>query len=297
MLSSKFALASALIFTATSIAAPATFAASFQDKGESRAWITPATADAPEALNIVETRYFDMGYPGNSLLKAVIATTRLQGAEGMQANTELTMFADDKARLDKVAWTAKVEGSQIKLIDENLVGVVQYGCCAAPDTTRLFNTQTGQKVEAALGSIYELEVPNSYQLGKRYLSLAIDSKAPSSAQGKTYIGTFSYFTKNKIVSRVRVYADLPRGWGTELTEMKIIGTTAASKVEIHRETSVTLWNTDGQKDPAKAFSGVALESTLYYDKQVEKVRIAIEGDTLNAASSTATKGLYLEFVK
>ncbi len=293
MLFSKLAVA---IATVSVVAAPA-LASAFQDKGESRAWITPATGNMSEALNVVETRYFDMGYPGNSLLKAVIATTRFQGAEGLAATTELTMFADDKGRLDKVAWTAKTEGAQINLVDENLVGVVQYGCCGASDTTRLFNVQTGQKVEAALGSIYEFEIPNSYQLGKRYLSLAIDSKAPEQAQGKSYIGTFSYFTKNKILSRVRVYADLPQGWATDFTEMKVIGTTATSKLDIHRDTKVTLWHTDGQKDPARAFSGVALESTLYYDKQTEKVRIAIDGDTLSAASSTATKGLYLEFVK
>lgn len=293
MLFSKLAVALAAVSV---VAAPA-LAASFQDKGESRAWITPATGNMSEALNIVETRYFEMGYPGNSLLKAVISTTRFQGAEGLAATTELTMFADDKARLDKVAWTAKVDGSDVKQIDESLVGVSQYGCCGASDTTRLFNVQTGQKVEAALGTIYEFEVPNSYQLGKRYLSLAIDSKAPAQAQGKSYIGTFSYFTKNKIVSRVRVYADLPSGWATDFSEMKVVSTSPSSKLEIHRDTRVTLWDTDGQKDPARAYSGVALESTVYYDKSTEKVRIAIDGDTLSAASSTATKGLYLEFVK
>lgn len=293
MLFSKLAVAMA---TVSVVVAPA-LASAFQDKGESRAWITPATGNMSEALNIVETRYFQMGYPDNSLLKAVISTTSLQGAEGLAATTELTMFADDKGRLDKVAWTAKVDGSNINIIDENLVGVVQYGCCDSPDITRLFNVKTGQKVEAALRTIYEFEVPNSYQLGKRYLSLAIDSKAPPQAQGKSYVGTFSYYTKNKIVSRVRIYADIPQGWGTDLSETKIVATSPSSKVEIHRDTRVTLWDTDGQKDPSKAFSGVAIESTLYYDKQTEKVRIAIDGDTLSAASSTATKGLYLEFVK
>ena len=286
-----------LFATALATAAPALAAPAFQDTGEAKAWITPATGDMSEGLNIVETRYFEMGYPNENLLKAVIATTRFQGAEGVAGQTELTMFGNDKARLDKVLWTAKVQGSGINVVDENLVGVVEYGCCAAPDTTRLFNATTGQKIEAALGSIYEIEVPNSYQLGKRYLSLAIDSKAAPTIGGKSYIGTFSYFTKNKIVSRIRVYADLPSGWGTDFTDFKVVGLAASSKLEVQSDLHVTLWDTDGVKDPAAAFSGFALESKLYYDKQVETLRVTIKGDKIDAALSTGTKGLYLEVVK
>ena len=288
---SKFTVLFAVAIATT---IPAFAAPAFQDKGEAKAWITPPTGDMSEALNIVETRYFEMGYPNENLLKAVIATTRFQGAEGLAGQTDLTMFGSGTGRLDKVLWTAKVQGSGVNVLNEDLVGVVEYGCCGSLDTTRLFNAVTGQKVEAAMGDIYEIEVPNSYHLGKRYLSIAIDSKAAPTVGGKTYIGTFSYFTKNKIVSRVRVYADLPSGWGTDFSEMKVIGLAPSSKLEAHRSTKITLWDTDGVKDAAAAFSGFALESKLSYDKQEETVRVTIKGDKIDATLSTGTKGLHLE---
>ena len=291
---SKFTVLFALALAATT---PAFAAPAFQDTGEAKAWITPATGNMSEGLSTVETRYFETGYPSDNLLKAVIAKTRFAGAEGYTATTNLTMFGSGAGRLDKVLWTAQVAGSEINMLNEELVGVVEYGCCAAPDTTRLFNAVTGQKIEAALNSIYEFEVPNSYQLGKRYLSLAIDSKAPTTAAGKTYIGTFSYFTKTKIVSRVRVYADLPRGWGTDFSDLKVVGLASGSKLEVQRETKINLWDTDGVKDPVAAFTGFALESKLFYDKQEETIRITIKGDTIDAALSTGTKGIHLVVVK
>ncbi len=289
----RFLTLLALTLSAPAFAAPTP---SFTDSGTSSLTILPAVEGRGETYIKTETRYLEMEYPTENFLKAVITTTRYSGAEGGEGKVALTMLANDKGRLDKVLWTAQLEGQEVKVFNDELIAVTTYGCCGSSDTTRLLNVATGKRVEAAYDSVYQFNVPNA-QLPQRYLSLAVDSKAPPQAQGKTYIGTFSYYTANKIIARMRVYADLPSGWGTQIYPKQVSGLISGSRLEVQRDTRVTLWDSDGQKDPVKAYSGFVLESSLSYDKQDETVRIVINQDTIDAVASSGTKGLYLELVK
>ena len=283
----------ALVATIVSASTALATTPSFTDSGTSSFTILPGAEGRGETIVKTETRYLEMEYPTDNILKAVITTSRYSGAEGGTGKVALTMLTDGASRLSNVLWTTSLEGSAVEVMNRELISVTTYGCCGASDTSRLINVTNGKKVEAAYGSVYEFEVPNT-QLSKRYLSLAIDSKAPPTANGKTYIGTFSYFDASRIIARMRVYADLPSGWGTDFYEFKVTG---GARLEVRRDTKVTLWDTDGVKNPTAAYTGFALESTLSYDKQTESVRIVINQDTIDAAASKGTNGLYLELVK
>lgn len=286
-----------VLFAALTLTCAVAFAAmTFKDSGTSSIKIEPAVGGEGESTTIVETRYLQLSYPSQNLLKAVITTQYFSNAEGLQGKSSLEVRTNGTGRLDKILWTAQEPGSEVKVINEEFIGVVEYGCCAAPDITRLLSVNTGRKVEAAAGDIYQIEVPNS-SLPKRYVSLALDSKAPGSQNGKTYVGTVSYYSNLKILARARVYADLPHGWGTDFYDSKIVGVAANSKIEVQNGTHVTLWDADGVNAATTAFGGFAFESTLAYENQSEKVRIVISQDTIDTQASSGTKGLYLEFVK
>lgn len=284
---------SAMVFASFAFATSASDL-SFADSGTSSLKISPAVEGVRgEKIVKTETRYLEMGYPTDNFLKAVITTTRFTGAEGGSGSVAMQLLTNGKGRLDKVAWSAVVDGEKVEVFNQELIGVTTYGCCGSSDTTRLLNVTTGLKVEAAYGSIYQFEVPNTTLL-KRYVSLAIDSKAPGKANGKTYVGTVSYYDANHIIARMRVYADLPSGWGTGFDDFKVLG---GPKLQVNRDTMVTLWDNDGVKNPVAAYNGFAVESKLVYANQEETVRISINQDTIDAAASLGSKGLYLELVK
>lgn len=254
-------------------------------------------ADGMDVYESIETRYFDLGYPTDFLAKATIETRRLIGAEGMQANVKLEVRGTEQKRFDKVMWTAQEQGSEVVFPGKGFVGIREYGCCAAPDITRLLNVNTGKKVEAIENTLFEIEVPNS-MLPERFLALAVDSKAPRKLGSKSYIGTVSYFSNEKIISRVRVYADLPAGWGTEITEMKLVSMAAGGPQIVNEEgTRATLWTSNGVRDADQAYKLFAITGSVYYDNSNESLRLEIAGDKIDQAASEATPGLELVFVK
>lgn len=254
-------------------------------------------ADGMEVFESSETRYFDLGYPTDYLAKATIETRRLTGAEGLEGNVKLEVRGTDKKRFDKVMWTAQEEGSEVVFPGTGFVGIREYGCCASPDITRLLNANTGKKVEAIENTLFEIEVPNS-MLANRFLALAVDSKAPRRSGSKSYIGTVSYFSNEKIISRVRVYAELPAGWGTELSDMKLVSLAAGGPPIVNEEgTRATLWSSNGVRVADQAYKLFALTASVYYANSDETLHIEVSGDKIDQVASKASPGLELVFAK
>lgn len=292
----SISLLSTLVVAA--VAAAATTMVTFSDQGSASLKVTKDSRNDMETIEITETRYFDLGYPTDYLAKAVIQTRRLSGADSMDDKITLEVRGNDKARFDKVIWTAQEDGSEVVFPGTGFVGIRQFGCCGAPTITRLFNAKTGKKVEALASQLFEIEVPNS-MLPNRFMGVALDSKAPAELAGKSYIGTVTYFSAEKIISRARVYANLPAGWGTEITELKLVDTAPRAHVQVVSDNGerATLWGTDGVRDPSQAFKGIALAGTLYYDNQVETIRFVVNGDQIDALASNASSGIALVYVK
>lgn len=280
------------------VAAAAGSIITFSDQGSASIKVLKDSSNNMETIEITETRYFELGYPTDYLAKAVIQTRRLSGTDSMEDKISLEVRGNDKARFDKVIWTAQEDGTEVVFPGTGFVGIRQFGCCGAPDVTRLFNAKTGKKVEALASPLFEIEVPNS-MLPNRFMGIALDSKAPAEFAGKSYIGTVTYFSAEKIISRARVYANLPAGWGTEITELKLVDIAPRANVQVVSDNGqrATLWGTDGVRDAAQAFKGFALTGTLYYDKQVETVRFAVNGDQIDAVASDASSGIALVYVK
>lgn len=254
-------------------------------------------ADGMEVFETVETRYFDFGYPTDYLGKATIETRRLTGAEGQEGIVKLEVRGTKNKRFDHVVWTAKESGQEVVFPGRGFVGIRAYGCCAEPDTTRLLNIENGKKVEAIQNALFEIEVPNS-MLPNRFLALALDSKAPPMLGTKAYVGTVSYFSNEKIISRARIYADLPAGWGTEITEMKLVSLASGGPPVVNEDgTRAMLWSSNGVRTAEQAYKLFALTGTLYHSNSTESFRLQITGDKIDTAASEATPGLEFVFVK
>lgn len=283
-----------MLFATPAFAARATF------KDQGPASLTVSTApNGSEHVTTVETHYIGTYYPSFNYVKAVKTESVVSNAEGSDSKVELTMLTHDQGKFGKVLWTASAEGSETKLVGNDFVGVTQYGCCGSSDITRLFNVNSGTKVEAADGDVFMLDVPNS-QLPMRYVSLALDSAAPKTFKGRAYMGTVSYFTGDKIVARARIYSDLNLhpGWGASLGELKIVGLDGKMiKGNQPDSKNVTLWQNDGVKDLEKAFSGFALQATTSYDNRNESINIVFKNDTIDEAATTVTSNLAVDFVK
>lgn len=255
------------------------------------------TADGMEVFETVETRYFDFGYPTDYLGKATIETRRFTGAEGLEGNVKLEVRGTKNKRFDHVVWTAQESGEEVVFPGRGFVGIRAYGCCAAPDTTRLLKIENGKKIEAIQKTLFEIEVPNS-MLPNRFLALALDSKAPAMLGTKSYVGTVSYFSNERIISRARIYADLPSGWGTEITEMKLVSLAAGGPPVVNEDgTRAILWSSNGVRTADQAYKLFAVTGTLYYSNSTESFRLQITGDKIDTAASEATPGLEFVFVK
>ncbi|MDX9731633.1 MAG: hypothetical protein RBT63_07675 [Bdellovibrionales bacterium] len=289
----KFAFA-LLALSTSAWATPAPF---FQDNGS--ASFTLGTQNNTEFMETIETRYFHFTYPDHKLVRATVTNKTLLYEQGTIGKVALEVRGNARSRFDKVLWRRSEVGNHVEITLDDFVSVVEYGCCATPDTTHLLDIETGKKIEAATSKILTIVAPNT-KLKNRYIAAVIDSNAPQKLGDRSYLGTFSYFDNTRIISRVRVYADLPSDWGAMLDEPEVIDLTPEPAQGSRTETrglNVTLWGSDGIESSTQAFKGFAIESSTSYANQDEVVRIVINGDQFSEQLSSTSPGLTLQFVK
>ena len=121
------------------------------------------------------------------------------------------------------------------------------------------------------------------------MSKTYEDDAAREKSGKAYIATILYFSKEGIVNRARVYADLPEGWGADIYDIKITG----ESVEFQGNT-VNLWGKDGSTNATEAFSDFGMSGTLSYANQEESFNLVIQGDKISSSLSEKSGGVMLE---
>ncbi len=269
-------------------------AADFTESGDATIIIRKGEHGASEVYKR-ETKFvedFYSGFDQAKLYKVITETNYNLASEGYQEVSTVTAYnVQEGPSYGQVLWAGKFNGGDFALFSDELVKVTVSGCCGAPNENYLINKENG--VVAAMthdDSGYILQVPNT-QHALKYIGKTFEEDAPSSKDGKTYIGSVIYFSKNKILNRARIYADLPDGWGTDLTELEIAG----ENVEVQGNL-VNLWGSDGQKDASIAFSGVSLRGKLYYADQTESFEIAIFENRISRSQSKKSRGLSLEIL-
>lgn len=95
-----------------------------------------------------------------------------------------------------------------------------------------------------------------------------------------------------LVGAARVYANLPNGWGADISDLKPI---LNPKDEVQGHT-ITLWSADGSND-LRSFSGIGLSGEIHYSNRMETFRILVNSDKLDEKASSATSDLELELIK
>lgn len=241
-------------------------------------------------LEKIETRFFEDQYK-QELYKFTSRTLSYMDVDGAEQSGTLTLFKTKNSLFDTQTYTIKVKGAEFSIFNDELVQVNEFGCCDSSTINRLFNRENGSLVEAAQdGSTVQVEVPNS-GLKMRYMAVVSDSKAPKKLGSKNYVGTISYFDGKDIKDRVRVYAEMPKGWGADLRDVKAI---AKGKNEL-RNGILTLWEADGVKNEVQAFSGFSFDGSIYVDADVETFSIIVNGDKFDRTNSKGSAALELVF--
>jgi hypothetical protein len=241
-------------------------------------------------LEKIETRFFEDNYK-QELYKFTSKTLSYMDADGAEQSGVIEVYKSKNSLFDTQAWSINVQGAEFSLFNDELVQVNEFGCCDSPTINRFFSRENGALVEAAQdGSTIQVEVPNT-GLKMRYMAVVKDSKAPRKLGSKSYVGTISYFDGKDIIDRVRVYADMPKGWGADLRDLKTIVSGKNEK----RNDILTLWEADGVKNPSLAFSNFGFDGSIYVDGDVETFKILVAGDKFDRALSKGSAGLELIF--
>jgi hypothetical protein len=261
----------------------------YSEEGFSRFTVYPGNEETGIRKVNEKTEFMDLGYRG-LLLKLESRSEYFHGREGSTDTVKIIAKSNSQGQQYRDVWSLTAEGSEVK-VDEDLVLIDEFQCCGGQDVTRVYDLLTGKKIEATLNSsLVELSVPNS-KLAKRYLAQVIDSKAPQEVDGSTYVGTISYFSKEQIKQRVRLYADLPGRWGADLTdlEVEVMKPDVYTKARNGGLSRLELWSSDGEGDPVEAYSNIALVGKIYYDDKEEEFTIFINSDSI--MKTTVSGGL------
>ena len=244
----------------------------------------------------IQTEFFEDAHDTKRLYKVISRLSYQTNMEGQDAQTIVEAYRSKKSLFDTKIWTKKFTGSGFELFSSELVQVTQGGCCGSSDINRLISVDTGAIVEAAFDSTtVTISVPNS-KLSLRYMAVAMDSSAPAKKGDKKYIGTVSYFSAGKIKSRARVYATLPDGHGTQISDLKVLP--ADAQKDQVSDKKLDLFSKDGSGDAATAFSGFAVSGKVYLVEGGEQAfRTPVTADRIDASLIKHTDMLEVDVVQ
>lgn len=286
-----------LLFVSASIVALAlglqAQASSLVDKGESSIKVTEGQNETLK-IEKAETLFFEDFYSDYNrpiLFKVITHTNYNTAMEGSTVSSVVTAYSTSRMNFGQPLWVSSVKGGSFSVLSADFVSTVVGGCCGAPNENQLIRKEDGQVVAVTHDdSTYIIAIPNS-SLPLRYLGKTYEDNIAREKNGKSYIATILYFSKKGIISRARVYADLPEGWGADIYDIKING----ESLELQGNT-VTLWGKDGSTNPAQAFSDFGISGTLSYANQEESFELNISEDKISSTLSKKSSGLSLEIL-
>jgi hypothetical protein len=261
-------------------------------QGQLKSRIQIENSGGKEVTTLESSRFVPYGYafPTPYLFAVTERTQTSTAVDGyFIQEVEIQAKKSVAGTFDQSLWAGKFQGSEFQTWTDDFVRVIEFGCCGARDVARLINIESGKRIEAAnLDTLFAIEIPNRPEFGRRYIATVLDSKAPQNLGDKSYVGTISYFDSKRILSRVRVYARLDRGVGSEIWDVKPVHLTQPDKLTVQGKDIIQLWSGDQATSATDAFSGFAVETELNtLDGQtVEPLRIVVRGDQIDIGAST-----------
>ncbi len=283
------------------VGASAAYAATELFRASGAASYVVEKSEHGEKITQTETRFFEQALYGEHarFFKVTERAVYYTGLDGYDAKSVIESYTTTKTMFDTKSWTAKVEGGSFKVLNDDLVQVTESGCCGSSDRNMIMNAETGTQIVTALdGSATELEVPNS-KIESRYLAVIQDEQAPQQKGTRKYVGSIGYFTKSKVKSVVRVYAEVPEHWGTDLYDYEPL---VRTKDEYRKGfaygelAKITLWSSDKSADVATAFAGLGLQGKVSLPSQTETFSAVISSDRFSKSLSKASSAIELEFL-
>lgn len=262
----------------------------FSSRGESSFQVFELNGET--RVDKTETHFAYENWPDmkqDQVYKAAQKSSFWTSREGLEQTTSITAYGSDKGLFDRVVWEASEKGIDFKILaSRDFVSVTEYGCCGAPDITRLLDRRTGKKVEEILNrSLITFGILNS-KIPSRYLAVAADSQAPSTRKGRTHAGTISYFDGSRIKARARLYVSTPKSWHIE------IGQTAPISPVKDDPSDGTVWLPDvATTDPVKAYGDIGMNGKISLPDGPAAFRIMVNGDTIDFAASSAAPEIEL----
>jgi hypothetical protein len=264
----------------------------FKDSGSSSVVVT----QEQDAFRITktETNYVEGDLYSNAPLiyKVIKTDTYRTGSEGSQGEIKVQAIGTKKKPFDTTLFSFTAAGHEFS-VSGDFIRISEYGCCAAPTVNRLFQADTGKSIEATHDdSLINVEVPNS-GLPYRYLAISEDDKAPVKKGTMTLIGSISYFSKDKVISRARIYANLPAGWGASLSDVEAI-VEGRNELNANR---LELWDSEKQKNASKAFTNFGVTGSIYYESKKESFTVRVIDDKISLQDSKGSADLSIDVVQ
>lgn len=270
--------------------------AAYSDKGESSITLTESHGDMD--IDTVETRYITayLGqYSKNVLLKVQTSTQYNTGRDGSTTQSVIEARSQ-KDSFATVLWKNTDAGGRVNYLNEEFIESISFGCCGDFDRHVIYTVATGQSPATYLNDdFFTITVPNS-GLTDRYLAQIEDKTAPSTRNGQNYIGTVAYFDSTGRLSKVRFYAKVPSGWGTEILDAKIENLAGAGSKNSVRDNKLELWDSDGNKDANQAYQGFGISGHIYFENNDLSFTVPVKGDQIDASNIKTSPGLEFEVV-
>lgn len=255
----------------------------FQDKG--KASLIIKKDENGHVFSTLETRYFPnyQADAGMEFYKTVSKESFSDYSEGAKAASTITRIAKTAAGEYKPVWSVNADGTNFKVVSEELVSTTTYGCCGAESISHLRAMQNGKLVASVIeDNVFTAEVPNS-KLAFRYIGLAFDAKQPYELNGRNYLGTVLYFSAKKVLQTTHIYISLSEGWGASFQDVKPF---VKAPNSVGYQKRIELWGSDRATDPQVAYTNFGLNAATSFDNTTIQFFARVQGDRMSITTDS-----------
>src|SRR5262245_41675072 len=206
------------------------------------------------------------------LLLEEFRSERVLRAEGQQGSVTVQAWIGEDDSPGKKLWTIHQEGDEGAVADR-FYRITKHGCCGAEDTSVFFNIISGVKVFTSTGQLFQIEVPNTSNLLKRYVAYRSDMASipyPEPNNHNELAGVVEYGSEAKVLARVMVrFKGNREDTGTPKIQMLY-------KQKFADSSPLVLWGAD-KKNDRSSLSGFSI--VLSYNRN-NRIVVPVSNDKL-----------------
>src|SRR5262245_57515696 len=206
------------------------------------------------------------------LLLEEFRSERILRAEGQEGSVTVQAWIGKDDSPGEKLWTIHQEGDEGAVADR-FYRITKHGCCGAEDTSVFFNIISGVKVFTSTGQLFQIEVPNTSNMLKRYVAYRSDMASiscPEPNNPNNLAGVVEYGSEAKVLARVMIrFRGNREDTGTPKIQMLY-------KQKFADSSPLVLWGAD-KKNDRSSLSGFSI--VLSYNRN-NRIVVPVSNDKL-----------------